>query len=213
MKKTKDGDLEYITLEEGDDFELFQKTFGLVLYRIDNTLYCVNHNECFALLLLKDSNEWVLIDYDEVPYIEDSLSEEEANEAWKKTPPFDAIVKYKKEKAEKKLAYWAEQRKNTKRKVIGWVDPYEQPKFGKQTDDKIAALINDIAEHDYFFGGDDIEIVPMFDDGTCLDFSSSGWGEIQALANGMGGDYDYSMYKNASMLNPPFRKPKEGKYK
>ena len=213
MKKEKHGDFEFVRLEEDDDVELFRKTFGLVLYKIENTLYCVNHNECFALLLTSDGNEWVVTDYDEIPYQEECLSDEEAKEVWKKNPPFDAIEKYKKDKANKKLAYWNELRKNTKRKVIGWVDPYEHPKFGERNDAKVAALINDIAEHNYYFGGDDIELVPMFDDGTCLDFSSSGWGEIEALANGMGGDFDYAMYKNASMLKPPFRMPKEGKYK
>lgn len=212
MKKEKHDGFEYVQLEEEDDVELFRKTFGLVLYRIENTLYCVNHNQCFALLLTID-NQWVVTDYDEVPFQEECLSDEEAKEVWKKYPPFDAIDKYKEDKANKKLSYWNELRKNTKRKVIGWVDPCMHPKFGEQNDAKVAALINDIAEHDYFFGGDDIELVPMFEDGTCLDFSSSGWGEIEALANNMGGDFDYSMFKNSSLLKPPFRMPKEGMYK
>lgn len=213
MKKEEHGDFEYIKLEEDDDFELFRKTFGLVLYLINNVLYCVNHNEGFALSYNIDKKEWVVIDYKSVPNSKKYLNDDEAMKIWKKIPPFDAIDKYKEEKAAKKLAYWNELRKTTKRKVIGWVELYTHPKFAKQTDDKVAALINDIAEHDYFFGGDDIELVPMFDDGTCLDFSSSGWGEVEALANQMGGDYDYSMYKNASLLNPPFRMPKEGMYK
>ena len=58
--------------EEEDDAELFRKTFGLVLYRIENTLYCVNHNQCFALLLTID-NQWVVTDYDEVPFRPDWL--------------------------------------------------------------------------------------------------------------------------------------------
>ena len=213
MKKEEHGDFEYVKLEEDDDIELFRKTFGLVLYQVENGFICVNYNEGFAFKFELDKKEWALMDYKKLPNLEDSLDDVEATEVYKKYPPFDAIDKYKEDKANKKLAYWAEQRKNTKRKVIGWMPTYDNPLIGRQTDEKIAALINDIAEHDYFFGGDDIDLVPIFDDKTCLDFSSSGWGEIEALANNMGDDFAYSMYKNACMLVPPFRMPKEGYYK
>lgn len=213
MKKEKHGDLEYVQLEEGDDVELFRKTFGLVLFRTNGVLYCANYEEGFALKLFVDKNEWFVIDFEELPEQEYVLEDEEAKEIYKKLPPFETIDKYKEDKAKKVLEYWDEKRKTTRRKVIGWIEPDSETLFGEADDYMIAAIINDIAEHNYYFGGDDLEIVPMFEDHICLDFSSSGWGKIEALANGLGGDYDYSLYKNASMLKPPFRRPKEGIYK
>ena len=116
MKKEEHGDFEYIKLEEDDDFELFRKTFGLVLFKAKKALYCANYNEGFALKFDVDTRTWSIVDYDTLPSQEEVLNDEDSNLIWKKCPPFEAIDKYKEEKAAKKLAYWNELRKTTKRK-------------------------------------------------------------------------------------------------
>ena len=213
MKKEVNNGIEIIKFEDGDDMEFLSKIIGLTLFKNNNILYCANYQDNYALVFDDSKKMWKPFDIEKISGSEIELSDDESMKIFKAYPPFDAFEEMKKDRANKKLEYWNKKRKTTKEKVIGWAYPSENTKYGEATDDKIAAIINDIVAHNYYFGGDELDVVPIFEDNTCLDFSSRGWGNIEALANNMAGDYDYSYFYSASLLKPPFRTPDIGIYK
>lgn len=215
MKKTKCGDFDLIKFEEGDDITFFAKTINLCLsVDDDGVLYCQEFYKNRAVAYDKSEGVWKRIDLNAVPENAKTLSDEEANEVYKNNPPFDALDEIKKEAENKRLKFWQELRATTKRKVIGWAYPTDKVKVENCDDEKTAALVNDIVEHGYFFTGDCIDLLPIFDDYTCTDFSSRGWGGIIALSKDDGDEMAYTNYAWNGLYEDisSFKYPKRGFY-
>lgn len=96
-----------------------------------------------------------------------------------------------------------------KYEVIGWASCYEDryPFHDPITASVDAAIIKDIREHGYLFGGDRHEdYCPVLNDGTKASYSWRGWGRIIALAYGEEGEYSYMCGYMDSMIKPKARK-------
>lgn len=92
-----------------------------------------------------------------------------------------------------------------KYEVIGWTycgnDKYSPHENITASVD--AAVIREIREHKYLFGGDAHEdYAPVLNDGTYADYSWRGWGRIMALAYGVEGECSY-MYAYMDRLIKP----------
>lgn len=92
-----------------------------------------------------------------------------------------------------------------KYEVIGWthVGNGMYPAHEHITASVDAAIIKEIREHKYLFGGDRHEdYCPVLNDGTYVSYSWRGWGRIIALAYGVEGDYSYMCAYMNSMIKP-----------
>lgn len=216
MKEKKINDIfSTIQLEKDDDFELFAKSVGTSLY-VDNTgnMLCfysaLNETRVVAFDSLK--KEWYPLNKEEIDKLDLDkyilLSFEDSMKIYKDYPPFEALEFLKNQKAIERLKIVLKLRKTTPHRVIGWTDYVASRERANDVDDSyFAAVINDVAKHQYFFYGDTIDLVPVFEDNTYIDYSSRGWGDIIALSKNKAGDYDYSLYawhgENYSGLKEP----------
>jgi len=92
-----------------------------------------------------------------------------------------------------------------KYKVIGWIDAdIENYPYHKGITPPVrAAIVKDIREHGYLFGGDAHETrLPLLNDGTCVSYSWRGWGGVMAEAHGEKGELSY-MFAYMDMLIDP----------
>ncbi len=101
-----------------------------------------------------------------------------------------------------------------KYEVIGWIDPDmdDYPTHEVNTPPVRAAIDKEIREHGYLFGGNSHDyIMPLLNDGTCVDYSWRGWGGVMAEAWGEKGDYAYMFAYMDSLLDPAkIKYPKTG---
>ena len=96
-----------------------------------------------------------------------------------------------------------------KYEVIGWTNcgnqSYPQHKYITACVD--AAIIKEIREHGYFFGGDVHEnYCPVLNDGTYVSYSWRGWGRIMALAHGNQDELGYMIAYMEDLIDPALRK-------
>jgi len=219
MKRIKDGDVSYIKFEDGDDIDFIAKIISLLLYS-DNegNLYCEDYHAKRAVFFSHTTKKWKPIEFDS--YDRDALKHidsEEAEPIYKEYPPFDALDAIRHDKTSATFTYWAKKRQETPRKVVGWVyylDARAFPVTDDEDDSHTAALINDIVEHQYYFGGDQMDMMPIFDDGTTIDFSSRGWGWVVAASLNEFDEMSYSTYAFTGWLPEEIdvRMPEIGPY-
>lgn len=96
-----------------------------------------------------------------------------------------------------------------KYEVIGWTYSGTQtyPMHKDITACVDAAIIKEIREHGYFFGGDVHEnYCPVLNDGTYVSYSWRGWGRIMALAHGNQDDLGYMIAYMEDLIDPAVRK-------
>ncbi len=101
-----------------------------------------------------------------------------------------------------------------KYEVIGWTydSDTKYPEHRTITASVDRAIIKEIREHGYLFGGDAHEnYCPVLNDGTLVSYSWRGWGRIMALAYEEEGEYAYMMGYMDSMIKEEARKyPSDG---
>ncbi len=93
-----------------------------------------------------------------------------------------------------------------KYEVIGWTECTTQkyPEHETITASVDAAIIKELKDHGYMFGGDMHEYYcPILNDGTFVSYSWRGWGRIIALAND---DDDYMLGYMNMLINPDYLK-------
>lgn len=197
MKKKKiNENFDGIQFEEGDDVDFFAKCISLILmHNPEGDYYCWDYATQRVIMYSEKRKCWErypfddYMDYPEVP-------REEALEFYKEHPPFALLEEMENEHEQEILKEWDDLRNKTPHKVVGWI--YRINGLYKRANDEdglySAALINDIDEHQYAFAGQSIDLVPIFEDGTFIDFSSRGWGHILALAYREAKDFSYSGY-------------------
>ena len=84
-----------------------------------------------------------------------------------------------------------------KLRVVGWVYPYYNIEIGEASWAVRNAIIDEIRKNGYDFSGrshQDYCCTPVLNNGKKYLFSSEGWGDIMAEANGHTGCMDYTMY-------------------
>ena len=194
---------------QNEDDSVFNSRIGniLILRDKDKNFFCCEYPTRNCLIFDFTKKVWKPYKIEDAPDDVEYLEFEEIKDICRSYPPFEMLDKVSKARAKKRLERWEKRRKSTKRKVIGWaysVDDFTETDVNNDKDykDKIAALINDVAEHGYLFTGDVIDLIPIFDDRTYLTLSSRGWGDLLALSHGEADDLAYSMY--AYTLKDPF---------
>ena len=222
MEKFTKGDFDYIKFEEGDNIEEFLKTFALILFADkEKNLYCFNYVSCRAVRFDAKQYKWVIDDRKEIEDFKDieQVDEELAKLIFKAIPPYDCFLEYDRVEEEKTLQYYDDLRKNTPKKVIGWLkEPYDyEPADSAEGDDIYgAAIINDIVEHNYFFVADWMQLIPVFNDGTYLELSSRSMGFLIGISRRQAKELDYVDYAfGEPYWDEPdsfFNKPEEGLY-
>lgn len=216
MKKEKyNDDFDLVDLKDCTEEEIYflAKVATLVLEEDeDGNYYCWDYSIDRCLFFDKKKKEWSKY-YDSDFHDKcKGVDTDKSHEFYKKYPPFEIFENWDKEEAEKELKYWEKLCKKTPHKVVGWVsvvygiyDPCND-----RDESYSAAIINDIKEHKYEFAPNVFELVPVFEDGTYINYSTRGWGRILALANGEADQYayvDYAFYGVGEI-----KEPEEGFY-
>ena len=96
-----------------------------------------------------------------------------------------------------------------KLRVVGWVSSYAEIERGEVSWAARNAIIDELRKHGYVFPGTvhgDSGTVPVLNNGRKYLFSTRGWGDIMAEAQGHTGSMDYTMYDlpmSSKALNLP----------
>lgn len=204
MKKEKKGNVTFLQAETDEDIDYLFLTNGLIFFRDKKKkLYCEDYLS--NVYVVFNNNEWIVLSDQEIAEVKKLEKEDvEFHEMWqqlkeKNTLPIDAINEGRKIRNSQYQEYWNENKKNVQRKVIGWASIFSFP-FANlvETDDEddshFSALVRDISECNYLFAGDEIELIPIFDDYTVLHLSSRMMGQAMALAHGYNDPMDYALF-------------------
>ena len=205
MKRIKNGNNTYIKFEEGDDLDFIARTISMFLYvDKDGNYICEEYDTKRAVLYDHLKKKWEPIPFES--YDRDQLTQimdEDKDNLLKVIPPFEVLDSIRNQQSNETGLYWAKKRQETKRKVIGWVYASDYKDYQQANDDDdsyAAALINDIVEHQYYFAGDMMEYMPLFDDGKYVNYSSRGWGYIISISREEYDEMDYSTYAFSGWL-------------
>ena len=212
---------DYVKFNTLEELKEYVQTGNLTLYADkDEVLYCFDWYFRRTVRFDKEAYKWVIDKrktFDEFKDME-KLGKEEFNKIIQAIPPFDAFREYETLEANKTIEYYNNLRKQTDKKVIGWVS---KTKGYRPANDKnelySAAILNDIIEHKYFFVADWNQLIPVFEDKKYLDLSSRAMGFLIALSRGEADDFSYVDYAFGEPFffeeDDFFNKPQEGLYK
>ena len=124
--------------------------------------------------------------------------------------------------SESSKAYWEKTIKDTKHKVIGFINGiWESTNFfpispTELSDEEFAAIIKEYRENSYFYSGEEYQEsleanVPVLDNYRYVDFSRRGFGKMMALAQGDYSSMGYASYTEKCLLPEIEKKfPKKG---
>lgn len=210
MKKETKGDFTYLQPETKEDFNYLVATNGLLFFTDkDNNLYCEDFLNNVYVVLNKE--KWVVLSNQEIKDIEAKEKDDvDFDKTWQKLKennllPLEAINEGRNIRNNQYQEYWEETKQNKERRVIGWASIFNYPfaNIREAEDDNnehFSALIRDIADNEYLFAGDEIELMPIFDDFTTLHLSSRVMGQAVALAHGYNDSMDYALFAWAGRL-------------
>ena len=220
MKKYSKGDFDYIKFDTDEEIEDFVKTVSLLFFvDKDGTLYCFDYYQRRSVRFDKNSYKWVMDSKCDLDDFEgfDEVDEETAKALFKSIPPFECFGEMEVLAEQETLKYYEKVRKETPRKVVGWLSRVSD--YIEADDNQVfysAAIINDIIEHNYFFVADWMNLIPVFDDGTYLCLSSRSMGYLIAISKNEAKDFSYVRYAFGQEFwdedDSFFNIPKEGLY-
>ena len=210
MKKTERNGITYLQPETDEDLDYILLTNSLLFFKDeDGNLYCEDYVSNLLVVFIKNKNCWEVCSKEEKEQVKQNKTFDVSfDKTWKEFEsksllPLQALKEAKEIANKEYEEYWKDKRDHPKRKVIGWTDQEDLPFLPIEPDDNdehFAALVNDIYDHGYFFAGDEIELIPIFDDYRTLHLSSRSMGQAMALANGDGDSMAYALYAWAGRL-------------
>jgi len=215
MKKTElNKDFDAIQIEEGDDIFFVAEILNKAIYEDETgNLYCADFYLNRVAVFNQTDKKWQPGPKNIIRELDNyrKLDDEEAMRVFKNNPPFDCFKEMENQHADKLSKHYLKLRKETKHEVIGWTDNVRGRKQANDSDDLyFAALLNDISKNQYDFSGDEMYLIPVFEDGTYLDFSSRGWGGVLAASRYQFQDMAYSAY---TFMYKGKKYPEKGFYK
>ena len=164
-------------------------------------LYCTTLFP-FELAFLYQDNDWKEVEFASVPKEGESVDLDEIYENYAGVKLWMRL-----KEAEMRICVEEDERvlalaKETKRKIIGWA---YYPYGGKllinkeKSDEVYAAVVKDVIEHGYLFSGEafqTLDMFPVLEDYTYVDFSRRGFGALMALCHDEHGPFAYAAYSD-----------------
>lgn len=201
----------FIKISDAKDLDMQELLSKYFIYKDRKCNYYASYYYSDEWLTCKEGEwNWTVMEKMPSDDLLGIIQREEKEDVLLHHSPVGVFDELEKQEAEKQLASLDRARKNTQRRVIGWDKDYNVDCYFAVDEDRdeeyVAALVNEIAQHGYEFSGEEIDLIPIFDDYRAMELYARSWGRVMAMAHGEDGNFAHVNYAWGTTQNP--RKPR-----
>ena len=185
-----------------DEKALFKYQLSYSFFiRVSGKLYC-RRLMPFELAFQYEDGDWKEVGFKSIPEEGEKVDEDAVYDEFNGPLLLKRIQETEERICAEEDKRVIELAKNTKRKIIGWAFyPYGgKLLINKEKSDEVyAAVVKDVLTHGYFFSGEafqNLDMFPILEDYTYVDFSRRGFGALMALTHGDHGPFAYARYSD-----------------